>query len=118
MTILLNFFGKILNATLKSDLFQNIDVEVFKSKMTEPQHVVLDVRAIHEFDSGHIKGAKQIDYLSSEFKGKVLELDPKMTYLVYCRSGRRSADACTIMADLGFEHLYNLEGGIIAWSKQ
>jgi rhodanese-related sulfurtransferase len=37
---------------------------------------------------------------------------------VYCRSGARSAKACEIMNELGFENAYNLLGGILAWNGE
>ena len=42
-------------------------------------------------------------------------LDKSKNYYVYCRSGARSANACAIMNELGFENAYNLLGGIIEW---
>ena len=45
-------------------------------------------------------------------------LDPEGTYLVYCRSGNRSGQATALMADLGFEQVYDLDGGVLAWDAQ
>ena len=45
------------------------------------------------------------------------ELDPGKPVLVYCRSGRRSAEAAAALAKLGFTDVRNLEGGILAWEK-
>jgi rhodanese-related sulfurtransferase len=43
------------------------------------------------------------------------ELDKDKTYFVYCLAGGRSAQACGIMKQLGFEKVYNLVGGISQW---
>ncbi len=96
--------------------FTNLSVEEFKSKMSASDMVILDVRTLPELTEGEIPGHQMINYNSPDFAEKVNKLDKSRSYLVYCRSGRRSADACNIMADLGFSSLYNLEGGINAWN--
>lgn len=97
--------------------FQNVDVVEFKKLKTQPKTVVLDVRTPQEKSEGAVPGAQQIDFFTPNFKKKVDQLDKSKTYLVYCRSGNRSTKACKIMDDLGFEKLYNLSGGIMAWNR-
>ncbi|MFV0540984.1 MAG: rhodanese-like domain-containing protein [Aestuariibaculum sp.] len=78
--------------------------------------VVLDVRTDAEVAEGIIPNAKHIDiYLGEDFLNALDELDKTKNYYVYCRSGKRSAQACAIMEDLGFTNTYNLEGGILDW---
>ena len=76
--------------------------------------VVVDVRTMGEFRSGRIPGAINIDLMSSDFDKRVSTLDKGKTYLVYCRSGSRSAQACEVMASKGLQSA-NLSGGIIRW---
>lgn len=45
------------------------------------------------------------------------ELDPKKETVVICRSGSRSLQVATFLAGQGFSSIYNLAGGILAWSK-
>lgn len=78
--------------------------------------VVLDVRTPVEAAAGKIENAKVINVLAEDFEQNIKQLDRDKTYLVYCRSGRRSANACNIMANSGFKKLYNLEGGYNAWN--
>ncbi|WP_435138668.1 rhodanese-like domain-containing protein [Formosa sp. A9] len=79
--------------------------------------VILDVRTDDEVDQGYIPNAKHIDiYLGDEFIAQVDALDKTKNYYVYCRSGKRSAQACSIMNQLGFENTYNLLGGFIDWT--
>ena len=81
--------------------------------------IVLDVRTADEFKSGHIEGAVNIDVLdSTTFLNRIAKLEKDKTYLVYCRSGKRSANASTIMLNNGFSSLYNMKGGILAWEKK
>lgn len=83
-----------------------------------PQFVVLDVRTPEEFKSGRIEGAINIDINSNAFKDGIGKLDRGKTYLVYCRTGRRSGEAVKIMRDLGFRNLLRFEGDIVKWRAE
>jgi rhodanese-related sulfurtransferase len=98
--------------------YTDIDVEQFKAKMTAADIVVLDVRTPEETAEGMIDGAIEIDFQNANFQEQIDQLDKDKTYLVYCRSGGRSADACEMMQEKGFESLYNLEGGYLRWSAE
>ncbi|MCU0269233.1 MAG: rhodanese-like domain-containing protein [Acidimicrobiales bacterium] len=80
----------------------------------QPDAVVLDVRTPEEFASGHLPEAVNIDVEGGNFEAQVGELDKDATYVVYCRTGRRSALAAQTMAGMGFTSLYDL-GGIQEW---
>ena len=83
-----------------------------------PSFVILDVRTAEEFASGYIENAINIDYYSDAFRDELDNLDKTKTYLIYCRSGRRSADALDIMTELDFREVYNMLGGIIDWQAE
>lgn len=70
--------------------------------------IMLDVRTAEEYSSGNIPNSINIDVLSPDFKSKIELLDKNKEYLVYCRSGNRSAIASSIMATNGFIKIYNL----------
>lgn len=70
--------------------------------------VVIDVRTPAEFASGHLEGAINIDVQAPDFTEQISRLDPAGRYLVYCRSGNRSAVAVAMMADMGFGDLTDL----------
>lgn len=79
--------------------------------------VVLDVRTDAEVADGVIANAIHFDiYKGQEFISEIEALDKSKNYYVYCRSGNRSGQACQIMAQLGFENAYNLEGGMLEWT--
>lgn len=78
---------------------------------------VIDVRTPIEFESGHIEGAKLIDVNNKDFGSKVSKLDRDKSYLVYCKSGMRSAVACRMMKRMGFTKAYNMRGGYSAWTR-
>jgi rhodanese-related sulfurtransferase len=96
---------------------KTINQQDFKAMQSKPDLVVLDVRTPGEVSEGIINGATMfLDYNSSDFEQQLDALDKSKTYLVYCRSGNRSGKACHTMLDKGFKQVYNLEGGISAWS--
>lgn len=71
--------------------------------------VILDVRTREEYLAGNIPNSINIDVLSQDFKSKIDMLDKNKEYLVYCRSGNRSAIASSIMSTNGFLNIYNLQ---------
>lgn len=97
--------------------FENIPAAAFAEKMKMPNTVVLDVRTPAETAAGKIEGAIEMDVNAPDFAQQLSQLDKSKTYLVYCRSGRRSAVACNIMSGQGFTQLFNLEGGYLSWPK-
>lgn len=79
--------------------------------------VVLDVRTPEEFAEGHLEGAVMLDFYEADFAERLAELDPDVPYLLYCRSGNRSGQTATLMADLGFNDVADVDGGILAWNE-
>jgi len=81
--------------------------------------VILDVRTEQEYNDGFIASAINIDIHQGPIFISALEaLDKTKNYYVYCRSGARSAKACEIMNELGFENAFNLMGGILDWNGE
>ncbi|MEH0007718.1 MAG: rhodanese-like domain-containing protein [Flavobacteriales bacterium] len=97
-------------------MYQEISVETFKRMSQEENAVVLDVRTPGEVDEFALDYDVQVDFFNRDELLQTLgNLDKAKAYLVYCHSGQRSASTCCLMADMGFEKLYNLKGGIAAW---
>lgn len=93
----------------------NLNGPDFKSKYQSNSNAVLiDVRTPEEFSEKAIDKALNIDFLAPDFMAKFLQLDKSKTYFLYCRSGRRSADACAALQQKGYK-VFNLVGGIGAW---
>ena len=79
--------------------------------------VILDVRTNDECLDGIIPKAINIDIFEGQgFIYKVEELDKTKNYFVYCKAGSRSAQACNVMNQLGFENTFNLVGGFMQWN--
>ena len=97
--------------------YENVSVEEFATLIADSSVVVLDVRTATEFTEGHIQGAILIDQNQSDFVEKAkATLSTEKTVAIYCRSGRRSANAAGKLADVGYKCV-NLKGGIIAWKE-
>jgi sulfur-carrier protein adenylyltransferase/sulfurtransferase len=78
--------------------------------------VLIDVREPHEYRICSIPGSKLIPL--GEVPQRMGELDKAADIVVHCKSGMRSAKACGILRQAGFEHVRNMKGGILAWSDQ
>ena len=96
---------------------RNVGVEEFDRLRTNKNTVVLDVRTEDEFNSGHVPGAINLDYTSSDFRERLAKLDKSKTYLVHCAAGVRSAKACGVLDKASFTNLVNLEPGFSEWEK-
>ena len=76
---------------------------------------LLDVREPHEYQICNLNG-KLVPL--GELTRRVNELDTSVEMVVYCRSGKRSADAIHFLQTAGFKKLWNLKGGILAWADE
>lgn len=96
---------------------KNIDQNTFLELSQKDNYAILDVRRPDECATGIVENALMIDFLNTDqFINEINKLDKTKSYLVYCRSGNRSGQACNIMDSLGFEDTYNLTGGMLAWT--
>src|SRR3954465_8298023 len=94
-----------------------IDVKEVKEKLDRGDNFVLiDVREPHEYQICNIPAAKLIPL--GQVAQRLGELDPASDIVVHCKSGMRSAKACGILKQAGFQHVRNMKGGILAWSDQ
>ena len=91
--------------------------DAFKERLaTSDDYLLLDVRTPEEYGEGHIEGALNVNILDSEaFEAGVSQLDSDKTLMIYCRSGNRSRKAAEKLQALGFEKIYDLEGGFKGW---
>ena len=115
LTCLLAVLG--LTSACGQGNFENTDVQGFAELIADSGVVILDVRSAAEFAEGHLQGAILIDQSQSDFIEKAkatLPIDKKIA--IYCRSGRRSANAAGKLGDIGYKCV-NLKGGIIAWKE-
>ena len=95
----------------------NLKVDDFDAKAAKPDVFLVDVRTPEEYAEGHLRGAANIDCQAPDFLEHFASACPKETPVaVYCRTGRRSADAAKKLAKAGYD-VANLEGGIVGWEE-
>ena len=109
------------NNEKKSPTIVHVDARQAAKLLSGPDKkngpIIIDIRTSGEFTEGHLKGARQIDYLEEGFADKIRKLDRSRPYLIHCHSGGRSARSLTLWKEMKFEKVYHLDGGILAWEK-
>ena len=104
------------NAQAAADEVPEISVQELKKKLDNGGEVsVLDVREPHEYEVANI-GARLIPL--GELPERLIELDKDETFAIHCKTGGRSASAVKLLQEAGFENVYNVKGGITAWSEE
>ncbi len=104
------------NAKEETDEVPEITVGELKEKLDNGQDVsVLDVREPHEYEVANI-GARLIPL--GELPERLIELDKDETLAVHCKTDGRSARAVQLLREAGFQNVYNVKGGITAWSEE
>ena len=93
-----------------------ITVQDLKSKLDNGESInVLDVREPHEYEVANI-GVRLIPL--GELPQRLVELDQNENFAIHCKTGGRSARAVKLLQDAGFTNVYNVKGGITAWSEE
>ncbi|MCK0160988.1 rhodanese-like domain-containing protein [Allomuricauda sp. F6463D] len=94
-----------------------LDREDYKNAISKGKVQLVDVRTRGEFMSGHIKGAKNIDFFQgASFETAFSKLNKDQPIYLYCQSGNRSQKAARKLVIMGFSKVYDLRGGYRAWS--
>lgn len=70
--------------------------------------IIIDVRDVAEYESGHVQGAINMSLNEGVFEQQLMSLDPSASYQLYCRSGGRSGMAMDILLRSGFASVENL----------
>ena len=96
--------------------YGNVDVGEARDLIGEKADlVILDVRTVSEYESGHLDGAINIPV--DELSGRLSELNQDDELLVYCRTGNRSTTAVGILRENGYDQIFHMDGGIVAWNS-
>jgi rhodanese-related sulfurtransferase len=111
VTLAYNIFGNRLHG------YQNVEPLSAVQLMNHEDAVVVDVREDREFKEGHIADAIHIPLGALGSRVGELEKYRDRPVIVGCRSGARSARASGMLSKQGFEKVYNLQGGIMAWQQ-
>lgn len=115
--LIISLFFLVFTISCSDNATEPIKIDAFEAKTMlegDSSIILVDVRTESEYESGHIASAILIplDSLSSLAESMLPKKDTKI--IIYCRSGNRSAQAVSILDDLGYTQLYDL-GGIIDW---
>jgi len=102
-------------ATEVDEPFVRVDVPTAQQMIANGEVLVIDVREPNEYAEGHIHGVTLVPL--NTFLGNPRQYLTRDHLLFVCAAGQRSAVACEMAAAVGMEHVYNLEGGTVAWTK-
>lgn len=106
-----SFFGNRIRGVKEVNTVEALQLINHKNAL------ILDVRNDVEFQAGHILNAKLIPLGNLSGRTGELERYREQPIVVVCRSGQRSASACSLLGKQGFTQAYNLSGGVMAWQK-
>ena len=97
--------------------FDLLDYKEFKKQVENTNVQLFDVRTPEEYTMGHIEGAINVDFKNDEvFVSFFNDLNKSDTIYLYCRSGNRSKKSADKLISLGFQKIYDLDGGFIEWN--
>jgi len=108
--------GMLLLQTMRGG-GNNISVADATLKLNREDALIIDVRETHEWDRGHIPNARHIALGQIGKRMQEIEKFKSRPVIVVCASGNRSSSACGTLKRAGFEQVFNLSGGIGAWSE-
>ena len=102
-------------------IFESTEIIVISdAELTEIQdtdYILVDVRTIEEYESGHIKDAIHFDFYSESFQKEILSIDKSFSIILYCRTQNRSTKTANYLKENGYKEIAVLEGGITSWIK-
>ena len=102
-------------------IFESTEInEISDAQFTEIQdsdYILVDVRTIEEYESGHIQDAVNFDFYSESFQNDILSLDKSSSIILYCRTQNRSTKTANYLKENGYKEITVLEGGITSWVK-
>ena len=103
------------NNTSPNAVYRKISAEdAYQMMQDTNDYILLDVRTGEEFNEKHIKGAVLIPDYEIKSRAATAFPDKNCLILVYCRSGRRSANAANELVKMEYTNVYDF-GGIIDW---
>lgn len=108
--------GASATAWANTDVFKTLDHTAFSALSSDPSTLVIDVRTVEEFAEGHVPGAINIP-LASVPESLDAFGEKHTSIVMYCRSGRRAAEALEMLSNAGFNKLYHLDGDIMGWEE-
>ena len=118
LTIVLSGVFMLAASCMLGQNKNDIQIDEFQKKIATENYILVDVRTAEEYAEGHLEGALNIDYFSTEFSGEISQLGLETPVLVYCQSGNRSRKSMKIMYNIGFHEVKNLICGYKGWVSE
>ena len=113
------FFSLLL--VYSCQIFESKDINVISDtqfiEIQDTDYILVDVRTIEEYESGHIQDAINFDFYSESFQKEILSLDKSSSIILYCRTQNRSTKTANYLKENGYKEITVLEGGITSWVK-
>lgn len=94
---------------------KEIEANELADRMEGKKPRIIDVREIREISAGTVPGAEAMPMASVPARINELTRDEEMVFV--CRSGARSAQVCMFLQQQGYDKVYNLRGGMMAWAN-
>ena len=118
---MLRFVFFFLLLVCSCQIFESNEInEISDAQFTEIQdsdYILVDVRTIEEYESGHIQDAINFDFYSESFQKEILSLDKSSSIILYCRTQNRSTKTANYLKENGYKEITVLAGGITTWVK-
>ena len=116
-SLLASLFITLVAGTSLAGIAKNLSpAEALQLLQSRQEVFLLDVRTPGEFREVRLDGARLIPI--DQLQRRMQEVPKDRPVLVYCAVGSRSSQVVGYMARVGFPEVYNLYGGIYAWSKK
>tara|TARA_A100001234_G_scaffold36577_1_gene28762 strand:- start:88 stop:477 length:390 start_codon:yes stop_codon:yes gene_type:complete len=114
------FFSLLL--VYSCQIFESTEINMISdTQFTEIQdtdYILVDVRTLEEYESGHIQDAIHFDFYSESFQNDILSLDKSSSIILYCRTQNRSTKTANYLIENGYKEIIVLVGGITSWVKK
>ena len=102
-------------------IFESTEINVISDtqfiEIQDTDYILVDVRTMEEYESGHIQDAVNFDFYSESFQNDILTLDKSSSIILYCRTQNRSTKTANYLKENGYKEITVIEGGITSWVK-
>ena len=113
------FFSLLL--VYSCQIFESREINVISDtqfiEIQDTDYILVDVRTIEEYESGHIQDAINFDFYSKSFQKEILSLDKSSSIILYCRTQNRSTKTANYLKENGYKEITVIAGGITSWVK-
>ena len=118
MTRILFFFLLLIYSC---QIFDSSEINVISdaqfNEIQDSDYILVDVRTVEEYESGHIQDAVNFDFYSESFQNDILTLDKSSSIILYCRTQNRSTKTANYLKENGYKEITVIAGGITSWVK-